>query len=138
ETAIPPLESRQITRLDFDGALEHQSPREVIFAAELRAGGEEAGTLIATFVPNKHLDLRDPRLEMSVRQVDGQLEIRVTAHSAARFIELDFRGTDAVFSDNYFDLPANRSRTIHVSIPQGISAAEAQAQLQMRSLFDSY
>jgi beta-mannosidase len=43
-----------------------------------------------------------------------------------------------VFSDNYFDLPAGRTRVVSTPLPQGWTQQQARAALRMRSLFDSY
>jgi beta-mannosidase len=64
--------------------------------------------------------------------------VDVSAASLARHVELALDGVDVVFSDNYFDIPAGRTRTITVPLPVGWSVAQAQDALQVRTLRDSY
>ncbi len=44
----------------------------------------------------------------------------------------------AIFSDNYFDLPAGRIRTIAAPLPAGWTAEQATQALQVRSLYDAF
>jgi beta-mannosidase len=62
----------------------------------------------------------------------------VQADTLARFVEVALNGVDAVFSDNYFDLPAGRSRTITTSLPAGWTLMQAQQALHVRSLYDAF
>ena len=62
----------------------------------------------------------------------------VTAQGLARFVELALEGADLVFSDNYFDLPAGRTRVVTAPLPPGWTAEQAQAALRLRSLYNSY
>ena len=96
------------------------------------------GTSLATFVPNKHLELADPQIVATVRQEGEQLVIELTAPTLARFVELSLDGADAVFSDNYFDLPARRSRSVTTPLPAGWTLPQVQAALQVRSLYEAF
>jgi beta-mannosidase len=93
---------------------------------------------VGTFIPNKHLSLVDPGLDVHVSQKNDQLTITLTAQSLARFVELKLAGVDVVFSDNYFDVPAGRTVRVTCSLPEGWSVAQVQTALQVRSLYDSF
>lgn len=57
----------------------------------------------------------------------------------ARFVGLDFKERDAIFSDNYFDLSAGISRIVTVAkkdLDKPATAEELRAQLTVRSVFD--
>jgi hypothetical protein len=62
------------------------------------------------------------------------LVIRVKAKRLARFVELSLAGTNAQFSDNFFDLPAGRMATVECETPQGWTIEQARGALQVRSL----
>ena len=80
--------------------------RGVVFICDFSSEGIGlAGHQLATFVPNKYLELQEPSLSTTVSEKDGLLTISIRASSLARFVELSFDGTDVVFSDNYFDVP---------------------------------
>ena len=65
-------------------------------------------------------------------------EIELTAQRLARYVWLELPGSDVVFSDNYFDIPAGR--TVRVSLPaeDGVTVSQARSALRVRSLADSY
>ncbi|GAF90030.1 unnamed protein product, partial [marine sediment metagenome] len=91
------------------------------------------------FVPSKHLDLEDPRIDVQVETRGEELVVRLTAGSLARFVELKFPDApDVVFSDNYFDLPAGRTAEIVCPMPEKWSESEAKASLSVCTLVDTY
>jgi beta-mannosidase len=83
-------------------------------------------------------ELVDPQLSTVVRASGDGLVIDVSATSLARYVELTLFGADAVFSDNYFDIPAGRTRTVSTALSAGWSVQQAQDALKVRSLRDSY
>jgi len=63
----------------------------------------------------------------------------VKSKAYARFVGLDFKERDAIFSDNYFDLSAGISRIVTVAkkdLDKPATAEELRAQLTVRSVFD--
>ena len=68
--------------------------------------------------------------------VEGQtLCLDVSSRYLARFVELSIDGTDAVFSDNYFDIPAGTTITVKTPLPETWTA---ESTVQARSLYDSF
>jgi hypothetical protein len=67
-----------------------------------------------------------------------EIVIKVTAKRLALFVDLALEGSDAVFSDNYFDLPARTTARITVPLPAGWNAVRARRALRIKSLVDSY
>jgi beta-mannosidase len=124
--------------LDFTTHVNEENSRRLVFVAELWQADQLVATALSTFVPNKHLELADPQLRATVRALDEGLAFDISAASLARHVELALDGADAVFSDNYFDIPAGRTRTVTASLPTGWSVPQAQAALRVRSLRDSY
>lgn len=121
--------------VDFSSLVDTENQRRVIFVAELWQDGQRAAWSVVPFVPSKHLELRDPGLTVQAHVEGETLVVVVSAQSLARFVELAIDGTDVVWSDNYFDLPAGVSVAVTCPLPeQGTSASQVQA----RSLFDSF
>jgi len=118
---------------DFATLVNAENQKKVVFVAEMWQAGKLAARSVTPFVANKHLELRKPGLKAQTR-VEGQtLFVDVSAKSLARFVELSIDGCDAVFSDNYFDVPAGVTVTVTAPLPEGWSgSAEA------RSLYDSF
>ena len=95
------------------------------------------GTLC--FVKYKHFDFKNPNLRTRLSDENGELQITVSAENYAKFIRLDLTETDAVFSDNYFDLMGGEEKTITIKRadkPLDLKALESQ--LTVSSLFDTY
>ncbi len=137
---VPALASALACSLDFAADVE-SSParrRELVFLAQLFQGGEQVSSSLATFVPNKHLELKDPQLAVEVRK-EGRLAVfEIGARSLARFVELKLEGADTVFSDNYVDVPAGWKVRVTCPIPAGWSLARVKKALRVRSLYESY
>jgi beta-mannosidase len=134
--SLAALESRKVLTRSFD--LPIDQARNVFFLAELFQSGKRDSYALATFVPNKHLKLKDPDLVVDMSQSNDRLEISLTAQSLARFVELTMTDQDLIFSDNYFDLPANFPLRVSCPLPAGMTLDEARGKLRLMSLFDSY
>jgi beta-mannosidase len=135
---VEPLSSGLIRSLDFTGHLSDETRRCVVFVAEAWHDDRLHSRSLATFAPNKHLLLTDPGLTVNVSQTGSQLHFDVTARSLARFVELSLAGTDAIFSDNYFDLPAGRTLRVTCPLPANWTADHAMTALQIQSLYNSF
>lgn len=133
-----PQANTQVAALDFADAVNDDNQRSLIFVAELQQREQPIAVNVATFVPTKHLALRAPTVNTSVSVQGGQLAVELTSNTLARFVELSLAGVDVVFSDNYFDLPANRRRTITATLPAGWSADAVESALRVRSLFNAF
>ncbi|HOT92858.1 MAG TPA: glycoside hydrolase family 2 protein [Anaerolineae bacterium] len=133
-----PLASTHVRTLNFGDRISDDNCREVIFVCELWQGDVIIARRVATFVPDKHLSLVEPRVTATVSQKGDTLIFEVTAQSLARFVELALAGVDVVFSDNYFDVPAGRTVTVTCPLPADWTLNDARLALRIRSLYDSF
>jgi beta-mannosidase len=124
--------------LDFSTRVSDENRRQIVFIANLWKGGEIVMRQVATFAPNKHLELAAPQIETKFSAAGQQLVIQITTQSLARFVELELEGADVVFSDNYFDLPAGQSLSVTCPLPEGWTLEQSKAAVRVRSLYDSY
>jgi beta-mannosidase len=127
-----------VITLDFAAEINDETERRLIFVAELWQEDALVAVNVATFVPVKHLALRRPHLTIAVTEHAGQLVVALQADTLARFVEVSLDGVDAVFSDNYFDLPAGRSRTVTTALPTGWTLPQAEQALHVRTLYDAF
>ena len=132
------LAATPVRKLDFSGQIREENRRQVVFIAELWKGKKFLARQLATFAPNKHLELAAPQIETKASVAGQQLTIQLKADSLARFVALELEGVDVVFSDNYFDLPAGQAVTVTCPLPTGWTLEQARAALRIRSLYDSY
>jgi hypothetical protein len=69
---------------------------------------------------------------------EGEVRVTLSADTLALQVELSFEGMDCVFSDNYFDLPANTLVSITTRLNQDISAEALNSLLRVQTIYDSY
>jgi len=120
---------------DFSTLVSPENQRKVVFVAEIWQDGELVSRSVTPFAANKHLELRKPGLKAQ-SHVEGQtLCVDVSARYLARFVELSIDDIDAVFSDNYFDIPAGTTVTVSTPLPENWTA---ESMVQARSLYDSF
>jgi beta-mannosidase len=120
---------------DFSSLVSAENQRGVVFIAEMWRDGELVSRSVVPFVANKHLELREPGLHVDSRVEGRSLCIEVSADHLARFVELSIDDADAVFSDNYFDIPAGRTVTVSAPLPDNWTA---ESTVHARSLYDSF
>jgi beta-mannosidase len=136
--SAPALAATSIRSLDFSGKVGDENRRQVVFVAELWKGRKLQARQLATFAPNKHLELAAPQIETKASIAGGQLTVQLTASCLARFVALELEGVDVVFSDNYFDLPAGQALTVTCPLPTGWTLEQARRAIKVCSLYDSY
>jgi beta-mannosidase len=134
---VPPLAAKQVCRLDFDDQLSENNLRNLVFIAELQQGNQIIARQSASFVPIKHLALVDPTIRVDLHSEGDQLVVELTSQSLALLVEVSLLGTDVVFSDNYFNLPAGRKTRISCPLPADWSSEKAKKAIQQRSVYDS-
>jgi beta-mannosidase len=120
---------------DFTTLVSDENKRKIVFVAEMWRDGKLVSQSVTPFVANKHLELRRPGLKVQSHVEDNTLCVDVSAHSLARFVELSIDGADAVFSDNYFDVPAGTTVTITTPLPDNWTM---DSKVQARSLYESF
>lgn len=128
----------EVEALDFSQHLNLDSRRELAFMAELWEGETCLTRQMAFFMPTKHLALKDPQIKSKLSVKNGVLSIEVLSKSLARLVEVSLNGADVVFSDNYFDLPAQTKVTITAPMPAGWDLKKAKAAFNVRSVYDTY
>jgi beta-mannosidase len=133
-----PLATTPLLGRDFSDLVGPHNARRVVFVAELWQVNVCLARQLAIFVPDKHLELVAAHLDGHVSLSAGQLAITIHADTLARFVELSLEGTDTIFSDNYFDLPAGRSVIVTCPLPHGWDMRQVEEALKIRSLREAY
>jgi beta-mannosidase len=135
---VAPWGVTALEKQDCSEFLDDDTRRDLVFIAELWQGEECLARQTAFFVPTKHLLLVDPHINAKLTVNEGILAIELSALSLARLVECSLTGADVVFSDNYFDLPAQKVVSISTALPTGWNLAKAQAAFKVRSVYDTY
>lgn len=98
-----------------------------------------SGTVL--FVRAKHFNFVNPEITTEVSEENDKFIVLVRSKAFARFVELNLKEADAVFSDNFFDLSAGNARKIEIRkerLSKNLSLNELKSQLTVRSLIDTY
>ena len=122
QVSDPPSSASMVSECDFSELGRLYARRGPVFVAALQ-GRERSNLACAALVLDKYLDLRPPQIFLSTAPFtnggERATEIRVSAYTLARFVELEFQGVNVIFSDNFFDLPAGRELVVACPIPEG-------------------
>jgi beta-mannosidase len=139
DVSANPLADTLVLSFDFSDRINPQNERDLIFICEVWQGEKYISTAVGTFVPSKHLSLTKPNLSVTMRSKNKLIEFTLSPDSLTRFVELKLGGApETVFSDNYFDIPAERSVTVTCPLPEGWTLAKAEEALKVYSLYDSF
>ncbi len=138
EIEAPALSSQKAFDLDFSEQLSGKRARSVYLSFRFReseSGDQQFGT--ATFARYKELNFQNAHLQWRVLESPDGVEIAVSADAFAKFVELDLKTKDVIFSDNFFDLDAGQTRRIRIIAGED-SASLLNDELIVRSLVNSY
>ncbi len=117
--------------------------RSFVLVSEMLEAGSRRSLVVTPFVPDKHLALRRPKVELSVERASdagesGRAVVRLRSDTLARWVELSLDGAEPVFDANYFDLPAGREVAASFELPSGWDLDRARVALRVRSVVDTY
>ncbi len=92
---------------------------------------------VELFVPPKYFEYNDPQIKAEIEGSEKRFSITLTAEKYAGAVELSFSETDALFSDNYFDITSPIPVKITFTVSSPIESAESlKKQLRIRSLYE--
>lgn len=137
--AAPSGSSKEYVALDCAAQLAERGRARCYLHYELKSADAPVGQGAVLFALAKDFDFRDPGLRLAVGETDTAYTVTVTAAQFAKGVALDTRAGDCIFSDNFFDLPANGSYTVTVdkADADGIATrAELEKQLTVNCLND--
>jgi len=133
-----PQTATQVCKLDFSDHITDENIRSLVFIAELYQGDRFVTRQLTFFTPIKHLSLTEPAITVNLNNKKDQLSIELTSHSLALLVEASLTEAKVVFSDNYFNLPPNRTIRISCPLPAGWTLERAKKELRIRSVYDSF
>ena len=137
-TGVEALGVTNTETIDFTGYMDDDTRRDLVFVAELWHGDQCLSVQTAFFTPTKHLLLKDPEIKSRMTSEGDLLTIELSACSFARLIECSMDGADVIFSENYFDLPANKTISIYAHSPEGWDTDRAKSALKVQSIYNTY
>ena len=136
-----PLCATWLPILDFsqDFLADQDKRRERYFAYALYHGGVCVSSGTTLFTPAKHFRFLNPTLQALVQDAGDAFLVTVEAQAYARYVEIDLREADAIFSDNVFDIADRepvRLRVEKSSLSTPLTKEAFEKQLTLRSVYD--
>lgn len=89
-----------------------------------------------SFVPDKHLKLKKPQITKQLRQNGNHYSLQLKSDTYAKYVEITLDKEDIIFSDNYFFLIPNQTKTIE--FVSDLPLEEVSDSMNIRSLVDTY
>ncbi|MGN0642815.1 MAG: glycosyl hydrolase 2 galactose-binding domain-containing protein [Huintestinicola sp.] len=78
--------------------------RSTYLEYSLIGNGKSISSGTCLFVPPKAFSFADPKLKVSVTELADRFRITVSASAFAKGVFLDLKGSDCLFTDNWFDI----------------------------------
>ncbi len=141
EFSVEALSALPFLSLDFASVLQERENLRTLYLEFAWQSGEAHGEGTVLFAPAKHFEFVDPELQWTVTEEQDQVVVEIRSHSLAKYVEVSLAETDAVWSDNYFDVTPGQARVISVmksTLPEEMDLQEYRRQLRVRSLYDTY
>jgi beta-mannosidase len=95
---------------------------QLYVSATLQVEGEETSRNLSYLTPTRQVQLPAAKISLEVAAAGDGADVTVHSSALARSVYLDAGSSNIQFSDNYFDLQANESRTVHVSGSSDVQA----------------
>jgi beta-mannosidase len=142
EVGVDGLSTREIIKLDFSDILSTKEKlRETYVEFSLIVDNNVISYGTVLFVRSKHFALIDPKISTEVFEEEDRFIIDVSSKTFARFVELNLKSANAIFSDNIFDLSAKDIKRVEIkkeNLSQDLTLDDLRGQLSIRSLFDTF
>ncbi len=103
---------------------------------ELYLDGELINQKTVLFDREKKLKLPKTKLKTRIEIMNDRLEITVTADKFARLVKLESTKSTLPFSDNFFDLMPNQSKTVTIALDGNMSPRQLAESIFAYSLTD--
>jgi len=136
------LSTREVAALDFAETLrDSRQLRRSYLAFEWLSDGRAISSGTVLFVKPKHFDFLEPGIQVDAVEEDDHFVVTATSRALARFVLLELEGADAEWSDNVFDLSADRPHVVTVrkdGLSEPLDLKSFRERLKSTSLFDTF
>ncbi len=140
--SLQPMNSKKAVCLKLEEFISNYENRRNIFADfEFIENDKIISRGFEFLAPAKHIEFIKPDITAEISENDTVFNITLNTDYPAFYVELQFEDIDAVFSDNYFYLPSDKSITVSVnksSIGKNITKEIIENNLKIRNLVDTY
>ena len=132
EICVKPYISETIDMLNFNMPFEEQT--KCVLRVKVTAKDGEVYENYASFVRDKYLELKHPHIDCELTCDNGKYQLVIEADTYAKYVCLDVKKTDVIFSDNYFNLYKGEKKIITFESNENIQRKD----IKIISLTDSF
>ncbi|GAL86387.1 beta-mannosidase [Sporocytophaga myxococcoides] len=138
KVTVPGNTSKVYMKNKLSELLKGKSNKDVYLKGELSENGNVITENNFFLSPYKTLSLPKPDVIVKLSQTEDNYSVQVQSDKFAKDVYLYFEGIDCNLSDNFFDLDANKIRTLTFKIKGNPSIEELQKKLRVLTVADSY
>jgi beta-mannosidase len=131
---VPASGAKKIVILRFKDMLKGKKKNEVFLEITLTRGNEAVDEKTYLLVPDREALLPKPKLSVQSGIRDGAYYVTVKSDVYTRYLCIEGDDQNEPWSDNFFDLPPGREKTITALLPSGGEASALEGRLHFRSL----
>ena len=88
-------------------------------------------------MPKKHFKFKNPAIRATVSGSGKKFDVTLYSECFAGRVWLEFESTEALFSENGFDIIENAPRRITLETTEIISAERLERELKITTLYDA-
>ncbi|MGN0467513.1 MAG: glycosyl hydrolase 2 galactose-binding domain-containing protein [Acutalibacteraceae bacterium] len=133
---LNPVESKMIFDIDIKNLSNRYNLKRTGIAARLIIGGEVINEKTVLFSNEKNLLLPKAKLTCDIKEEKDRISVRVSSDKFARFVNVQSSLSMLPFSDNFFDLLPNTSKTVKIKKDPSLTASKQIESISVFSLCD--
>ncbi|MCM1115852.1 MAG: hypothetical protein NC397_10205 [Clostridium sp.] len=134
DITLPKLENREAFELDVSSLRVKYNYKKTGVAARLYQDGKLLMQKVVLFDKEKNINLPKAKLKTKIVITDKELSITVHTDKFARLVKVESSKSTRPFSDNFFDLLPNQSKTITIVTDKKYSLREVAESIKVYSL----
>ncbi|MDE3742429.1 beta-mannosidase [Maribacter polysaccharolyticus] len=133
---VEPNQSKSYLTIPKSELVNRNISKNVVLTGELIQGDKVVAQNFKYLSPFKTLDFPDPELSFTVKENTDRFEVTLSTRKLAKNVFIS-SGSDANFSDNYFDMLPNTRKTITVAKGETETLESFRGNLKVITLVDT-
>ena len=134
---MKPLSAKAVEMITLpDLSLDDSRNTYIVYG--LLENGEEVASKVKLLAKPKQFYFKNPKIGVNMEETDQAYVLTLTAKELAGRVGIEFVNTDAILSDNYFDLLPEEPKTVMIAkedLPKEITLEELKEELEIMSCY---
>ncbi|MFT4143547.1 MAG: glycoside hydrolase family 2 protein [Mobilitalea sp.] len=137
---VEELSAKSITSVELKEYLTQIKDRRRYYVEySLESDNERVMGSVLQFVPLKHFEFQEPRLQVEFMEDADEYQLIIQADAYAKDVYIDMKTCDGCFQDNWFDVHSGQKVRIKLpknTLSRDLSLEELKDELVMMSVYD--